>query len=232
MDVRQALRARKSVRAFLDRPVPRWMVERVLDAARHAPSGANTQPWQVIAAAGSPRARIAARMRARFESGEAGAPDYPYYPERWFPPYDARRRDCGMRLYSALGIRRDDREARRRQWARNYDAFGAPVMLFFFLDRRLATGSFIDCGMFMQSLMLSAVEMGLATCPQAALAEYPDIVREELGVGKGWLLVCGMALGYEDPAHPVNGWRTPREPVSAFARFHGFVESDEQGAEP
>ncbi len=219
MNVREALLARKSVRAFLERPVAREIIERILDAARHAPSGANTQPWQVAVVAGHAKARIEARMLAEFRAGRRGRPDYPYYPAEWRSPYRERRFDCGMQLYEALGIARDDKATRLAQWERNYRAFGAPVAMFFFLDRRLAQGSLLDYGMFLQSVMLMAVEEGLATCPQAALAEYPDIVREELGLADEMMLVCGMALGYEDAGHPVNGYRTPREPVSAFTRF-------------
>ncbi len=219
MDVRKALLARKSVRAFLDRPVARETIERILDAARHAPSGANTQPWQVAVATGAAKTRIEQRMLAEFQAGHRGRPDYPYYPEQWHSPYRERRFACGMQLYQALGIARENHAARRAQWAENYRAFGAPVALFFFLDRRLAQGSLLDYGMFLQSVMLMAVAEGLATCPQAALAEYPDIVREELGYGDDVMLLCGMALGYEDASHPANGYRTPREPVESFARF-------------
>ena len=145
--------------------------------------------------------------------------DYAYYPDNWPSPYRERRFACGMQLYRALNIQRGDIELRRAQWAANYRAFDAPVMLFFFVDGRLARGSWIDYGMFLQTLMLAAVDEGLSTCPQAALAEYPDIVRDELGYDPHLLLLCGMALGYEDPAAPANSYRTPREDVHAFTRF-------------
>ncbi len=132
MNVRDALLARKSVRAFLDTPVPRETIERVLDAARHAPSGANTQPWRVVVVSGDAKMRLEALMTREFRAGRRGRPDYPYYPETWHSPYKERRVACGMQLYAALGIAREDRPARRAQWERNYRAFGAPVALFFF----------------------------------------------------------------------------------------------------
>ncbi len=219
MDVITALRSRKSVRAYLDKPVSRRQVEKILDAARHAPSGANTQPWRVIVLGGTAKDRLAARLETAFRDGEQGKPDYRYYPDQWFEPYQARRRACGQQLYTVLHIERRDRQRRTDQWAANYRAFDAPLMLLFFLDRKLATGSYMDCGMFLQSLMLAALAEGLATCPQAALAEYPDLVRDELDVAADRLLVCGMALGYEDPDAPVNQYRTPREAVAGFTTF-------------
>lgn len=223
--MRDALIQRKSTRAFLDRPVNRDLIERILDAARHAPSGANTQPWQVAVVSGSKKLEIQEKMESAFRSGKRGRADYQYYPENWFSPYRERRRACGLQLYSTLNIRREDKDRQRDQWAANYRAFDAPVALFFFMDKGLATGSFMDFGMFLQSLMLITVEQGLATCPQAALGEYPDIVKKELGYPQDSILLCGMALGYEDTDAIVNSYRTPRENVHTFTRFFGEVES-------
>lgn len=219
MDVREALLARRSVRAYLDRPVSRRLIESLLDLARHAPSGANTQPWHVAVVSGETKQRLQQAMLARFRAGERGHMDYAYYPGQWFSPYLERRRACGLQLYSALGIAREDRQRQAEQWAANYRAFDAPVALYFFIEAGLATGSFVDFGMFLQSLMLAAVEAGLATCPQAALGEYPDIVKSELGYAQDWTLLCGMALGYADEEAAINQYRTPREPVAAFTRF-------------
>jgi len=219
MHVRDALRARKSVRAYLDKPVPRTLIEALLRDARHAPSGANMQPWQVAVVCGARKQRLERALLAAFKAGEPARMDYRYYPAEWRSPYRERRRQCGLQLYQALGIDRHDRQRRQEQWAANYRAFDAPVFMFFFLDGDMETGAWLDYGMFLQSLMLAAVERGLATCAQASLAEYPDIVKRELGYPPHSILVCGMALGYEDPNAPVNAYRTPREDVHTFARF-------------
>mgnify|MGYP001824633765 CR=1 FL=1 len=145
--------------------------------------------------------------------------DYLYYPLEWPEPYRGRRKVCGLQMYSALQIRREDTQARADQWAANYRAFDAPFMLLFYMDGLLETGSFLDFGMFLQSLMLAATAEGLATCPQAALAEYPEIVKTELGLAEDCILICGMALGYEDKDAVVNSYRTPREPIEAWVRF-------------
>jgi nitroreductase len=219
MNVKDALSARKSTRAFLDKPVATETVVRILDAARHAPSGANTQPWQVAVVRGEKKRRLGESLEHAYRSGVKPRMDYNYYPVVWESPYTERRKACGYQLYETLGISRDDKQRRGEQWVANYRAFGAPVELFFFMDAGLEAGSYVDYGMFLQSVMLAAVEEGLATCPQAALADFPDIVKRELGYPPDRLLICGMALGYEDTEAKVNSYRTPREPVQAFARF-------------
>lgn len=219
MNTTDAIKKRKSTRAFLNKAVKRDKLIRILDIARHAPSGANTQPWQVAVLTGEKKIELQSLMEKAFLKNAPTTKDYKYYPDKWLPPYKGRRTNCGMQLYKALKIERHDKELRKAQWAANYRAFDAPVMLLFFIDKGLATGSYMDYGMFLQSLMLAAVEEGLATCPQAALAEYPGIVRDFLGYPESSLLLCGIALGYEDPEAPVNSYRTPREEVETFTRF-------------
>ncbi|KPJ91698.1 MAG: nitroreductase, partial [Gammaproteobacteria bacterium SG8_11] len=195
MDVKEALAKRKSTRAFLDKPVRREIIEKILDAARHAPSGVNTQPWQVAVVVGEKKHKLQQQLENAFRSGMEKQLDYQYYPTAWKEPYKSRRKACGLQLYSALSISREDKQRQLDQWAANYRAFDAPVALFFFMDAGMQTGSFLDNGMFLQSFMLAAVEEGLAVCPQAALAEYPKIVKEFLGYPKDCILICGMALG-------------------------------------
>ena len=219
MDVKQALVERKSTRAFLDKAVDRKIIDRILDAARHAPSGANTQPWQVAVVTGESKKQLQQKIEQAHRNGEKPKMDYQYYPLNWEEPYKGRRVACGIQLYKALDIEREDKQARIDQWAANYRAFDAPVMLLFFIDAVMEKGSYMDYGMFIQSIMLSATEEGLASCPQAALGEYPQIVKQTLGYPDENILICGMALGYEDPSASVNSYRTPREEVGAFARY-------------
>lgn len=219
MSVANALKKRHSTRAFLKRAVETEKIRRILDAARHAPSGTNTQPWNVAVVTGNKKRRLENLMEDAFRRGEKGRMDYAYYPENWEDPYKSRRKACGLQLYSTLGITREDKERQMDQWVANYRAFDAPVVLFFFLDPIMETGSFMDYGIFLQSIMLAAVEEGLATCPQAALGEYPRIVKKELRYPEELILVCGMALGYEDTEAVVNHYRTPREEVDGFVRF-------------
>jgi nitroreductase len=220
VDVLEAMRGRQSTRAFLDQPVARATIEAVLEAARWAPSGVNAQPWQVVVVTGGTKQRLGETLLAARVRGEPERPDYDYYPRQWDDPYKSRRRASGLALYRALQIAKDDSEARLKAWNNNYRFFGAPAGLLFFVDRALSQGSWVDMGAFIQNVMLAARGIGLATCPQAALAEYPDIVRGMLNVPDSRALVCGMALGYADANAPVNRYRTAREPVSAFTTWY------------
>lgn len=220
MDVLEAIRRRASTRAFLDQPVDRDIVEKILDVARWAPSGANIQPWRVAVVTGTTQRRLTELLLAERRARRPENPDYTYYPREWTDPYKARRIACGLALYQALKIGRDDKDARLKAWNNNYSFFGAPAGLLFFIDRRLAQGSWVDMGMFIENVMLAALGHGLATCPQASLAEYPDIVRGVLGISDSQALVCGMALGYPDATAPVNHYRTAREPAMTFTTWH------------
>ncbi len=219
MNVIEALEKRKSTRAYLPKPVEKEKLVAILRAARHAPSGTNAQPWQVAVVSGKKKAELAGAMENAFRERGEGTMDYHYYPLEWHEPFKKRKVTCGAQLYSALKIDRSDKERRLEQWIANYRAFDAPVVLFFFIDPGMQKGSFLDFGMFIQSIMLAAVEEGLATCAQAALGQYPALVKDFLGYSRDTILLCGMALGYEDKEAPVNNYRTEREEVEVFTRF-------------
>lgn len=220
MDVLDAIRERHSARAFLDRPVPRRVIEEVLDVARWSPSGGNVQPWQVAVVTGDTKRRMGEAIIGAREDGIRENPDFPYYPESWVSPYKDRRFQCGIGLYQALGIDRKDASARKAAWYANYRFFDAPVGLLFFLDRALEFGFLMDMGIFMQSVMLAAKGLGLATCAQASLAEYPDLVRGILDLPRDLEVVGGMSLGYPDPDAPINQYRTARIQVDSFTRWY------------
>lgn len=219
MNITQAIEQRHSTRAFTQQTVSREQLERILSTASHAPSGANTQPWQVAIISGESKHNLQQKIEQAFSTGEKAKPDYPYYPDHWIEPYKDRRKACGLQLFESLDIKREDKDKRLAQWAANYRAFDAPVMLLFLMDKVMQTGSYLDYGMFIQSVMLAAMEEGLATCPQAALAEYPDIVRETLDYADNKIVICGMSLGYEDTSAVVNSYRTPREKLDNFCSF-------------
>lgn len=221
LSVLDALASRKAVRAFRSTPIPRDVVTNILSAAARAPSGSNTQPWNVHVLAGQARANLSTRLLRAYEADEPGHDDaYQYYPSPWFEPYQTRRRKLGYDLYEALGIARDDHEGRRVQLGRNFAFFGAPVGMIFTLDRRHRMSAWIDLGIFLQSVMLAARGFGLHTCPQQAFARYHQLIRAQLGLPENDLVVCGMALGYADLSAPENGLATEREAVDHFATFH------------
>jgi nitroreductase len=219
MDVFEALATRRSIRGFRPDPLPRPMIERILAAASRAPSGSNIQPWHVRVTQGAEKARLSAALRAAHDAGAAPPREYEYYPRRWREPYQARRRKVGFGLYELAGVARGDMAAGHAQRARNFDFFGAPVGLFFTIDRDLEQGSWLDYGLFLQSVMLAARGLGLDTCPQAAFCEHHDVVRRVLGLRDDQVLVCGMSLGFEDPGEPTNALVTERAPLADFVTF-------------
>lgn len=220
MEVIDAITSRWSCRAYLDQAVGREHIQNILAAARWAPSGTNTQPWQVAVVSGTTKQRISDALIQAREDGLPENPDYDYYPDEWREPYKSRRKQTGRALYGALGIGKDDPDARKQAWYNNYRFFGAPVGLFCFIDRDMGHGSWLDSGMFLQSIMLAANGLGLATCPQFSLAEYPDIVRDILGISAHRLLLASIALGYADARHPVNQYRLTREAVDDFTLWY------------
>ena len=224
MNVHEAIISRRSVRRFLPTPVPMESLRRILEGAAYAPSGHNIQPWHVYAIAGEPKKRLSEeilREAAEKPTGERNA-EYDYYPTEWFEPYLSRRRATGYGLYACLGIARDDHQARTRQMMRNYVFFDAPVGLFVTMDRRLATGTFMDIGMFLENILIGARGEGLHTCGQAAFTWFHKTVRRHLPIPDNELLACGVALGYEDVDAPENQLRVDKLSVDDFSTFVGF----------
>ena len=218
--VEWAITTRRSVRGFTNDPVPRTTVERILELGSRAPSGSNIQPWKVHVVVGAALERLKAALSAAHFAGTPEAREYEYYPTNWRSPYLERRRKVGWDLFTLTGVARGDREASMRQRGRNYIFFGAPVGFVFTIDRDLGQGSWLDFGMFLENIMIAARGHQLDTCPQAAIANYPDILRGELGIGADEIIVCGMALGKADPDEPANRLVTEREPLAVFCTFH------------
>jgi len=221
--VTEAVLGRRSVRAFLDRPVPRETVSEILLTAARAPSGGNLQPWHVDVLAGAALEQLKAKARASLAVNPAGeGTEFNVYPPGLADPWRRRRFAAGEQLYAALAIPREDRAARLTQFAKNFDLFGAPVGLFFSIPRHFGPPQWGHLGMFMQTVMLLAEEEGLSTCAQEAWALIHKTVGEVLGLPEHRMLYCGMALGYADEAHPINNWRTARETLEGFATLRGF----------
>jgi len=217
-----AITTRRSLRAFLPTPVPRATIEEILAVAARAPSGTNTQPWKVYVLTGEAKAALSAKIMAAHDDPELRAQhvdEYDYYPTEWRSPFIDRRRKVGWDLYGLLGIAKTDKARMHRQHGRNYDFFGAPVGMMFTIDRVMQQGSWLDYGMFLQSIMVAARGRGLDTCPQAAFTPFHRIITEHLGAPPNEQLVCGMSLGWADPSAVENTLVTEREPVAGFTRF-------------
>lgn len=218
--IERAIRARRAIRAFRPDPVEPALVRRLIDLAAQAPSGTNMQPWKVWVTTGETKQKISdAILNSGIRAEKAKWDEYKYYPDQFFEPYYGRRRAVGFALYGALGIGKRDVDQMRAQHDRNFVFFDAPVGMIFTIDRRLNHGSWIDHGMFLQSIMIAARGRGLHTCPQAAFAPYHNQIRPVLGIPDEEIVVCGMALGYEDASKPENSLRTERVPLEEFVTF-------------
>ena len=218
-----AITSRRSVRAFLPKPVERSIIEEILRVAARAPSGTNVQPWKVHVLTGAARESLSERIMAAYDDPEVvqtHTQEYDYYPTKWVSPYIDRRRKIGWDLYGLLGIGKTDKTRMHAQHGRNYTFFDAPVGLIFTIDRILGQGSWLDYGMFLQNIMVAARGRGLDTCPQAAFTQFHRVIAQELKLPESEMVVCGMALGYEDRSAVENQLVTEREPLENFVRFH------------
>lgn len=217
-----AITSRRSIRAYLPTPVARETLEQILDVAARAPSGGNTQPWKVYVLTGDSKQALSAALLAAHRDPAIAAQhveEYAYYPRTWVSPFIDRRRKVGWDLYGLLGLTRDNKAGISAQHGQNYDFFGAPVGLIFTIDRVLEQGSWLDYGMFLQSIMVAARGRGLDTCPQAAFNQYHQLIAEVLQLPANETVVCGMSLGYADHGKIENTLRTERDPVANFVKF-------------
>jgi nitroreductase len=218
-----ALKARRSIRAFLPAEVAREVVQEILDVARFSASGVNTQPWHVHVVTGRAKERLSEALLRAYDdpsSEQNHRAPYDYYPMEWRSPYVDRRRKVGWDLYGLLRIEKGDKRGMHAQHSRNYRFFDAPVGLIFTVDQSMGRGSLLDYGMFLQSIMLAAKARGLDTCPQAAFNDYHAIISQELGIPANQMMVCGMSLGYADHSKIENTLVTDREAVESFTTFH------------
>lgn len=218
--VEHAIRSRRAVRAFLPDPVEPGLLRRLIELAAQAPSGTNMQPWKLRVIGPQARARLEAALLAALAAGECpGAEEYRYYPVQFREPYLARRRKVGWDLYGLLGVTKGDTEGMKRQTAANLRFFDAPVALMLTIDRDLEIGSWLDLGMFIQTLLIAAQGHGLDSCPQAIFAQFHPIVRRELAIPEHEVVVCGIAIGKADSDAPANRLVPEREPVEGFTTW-------------
>ena len=224
MNVSEAVASRRSIRAFLDTPVDRVILERVLEKAQRAPSGGNTQPWHGLVLTGEPLARLIARIAQDLPRGRAAfAPEYHVYPPELDGLYEERRRAIGEEMYGALGIPREDKAARLMWFARNFQSFGAPVLMLVHTPKYMGPPQWSDIGGWLQTILLLLREEGLDSCPQEAWAVYSPQIREVADIPADHTFFCGVSIGYRDPAARVNAFPVPRAPLDESVRWQGFA---------
>ncbi|MDH5736797.1 MAG: nitroreductase [Gammaproteobacteria bacterium] len=216
MNVTDAVKRRKSVRAFLDKPVSDDLIRQLIETAARAPSGGNLQPWHLFVINGPSMTRFREFLQTRTDPE---IPPYTIYPEGLDDPYQARRLQVAETMYASLGIAREDKARRHEHLMSNFDFFGAQAAAFCFVDKQMGPPQWSDLGMYLQTFMLLATEAGLATCPQEAWSFKAASVSEFVGAGNNLMLFCGIAIGYEDTGAPVNQFQTEREDLPVWAKF-------------
>ncbi len=221
--VDQAITSRFSCRAFTRQDVSQEQLTEILNVARQAASGTNTQPWKVYVLRGAVKDALIDKACAAHDAIYANPEvatqyrdEYDYYPTKWVSPYIDRRRDNGWGLYGVLGIVKGDKDKMHAQHQRNYRFFDAPVGMMFTVNRNMGRGSLVDYGMFLQNVMVAARARGLHTCAQGAWNGFAGIIKPHVGASTDEMLVCGMALGYADETDIVNSYRPSRVPAQDF----------------
>ena len=223
MNVSEAVASRRSIRSFADTPVDLAVLRRVLEKAQNAPSGGNTQPWNAVVLTGEPLAKLTTAVLAKAASEPMGAGfEYDIYPKDIAGRYEKQRRAVGIEMFKAVGLPRDDKAGRIAQMAQNWTSFGAPVQLFTYTRKYMGPPQWSDMGMWLQTVMLLLREVGLDSCPQEIWARYGEYMKGQLEIDDEHIFFCGMAIGYRDPAAPINTFPVPRVPLNETVAFKGF----------
>jgi len=218
-DLDQAIRERRSVRGFLPKPVPRELLEEVLELAQHAPSNCNVQPWRVYVASGKVLAELRTALVSAATSGESPMMVAPI--DEFVGPYREKQIACAAELYGKMGVARGDRAGRLNASLRNFQFFDAPHVAYVCMAKSFGIGVALDVGMYVQTLMLAMQSRGISSCAQAALRSYPELAAKHLGIPEDEQILCGLSFGYEDPDVPANQTRQPRDRISRNVFFRG-----------
>ncbi|MDO8490606.1 MAG: nitroreductase [Dehalococcoidia bacterium] len=220
MEVLEAIKTRRSIRAYKPDPVPRQAIEKILDACRYAPSWGNTQCWEIAVLAGAPLAELKRGIEQRIL---AGVPDAPHLSRPGFTPKETGRSgDVLEMMQQAQGIKREDKE-KRLQWRATMGRFfDAPAGIILYMEKYLGLTVLMDIGAMMQTIALAAHASGLGTCPEAVVVRYPDLVHQVVGIPESKLLAVGLSLGYPDTNNPVNKFDRPRLPLDSFVLWRGL----------
>jgi len=222
MDVIEAIESRRSVRAFRPEPVSKEVLAKILEVALRAPSTDNTQPWEFSIVTGPMLADLKKALSEKMGDPSEFHSDIPFPALTYRPPYIERSKKQGKKVFQSMSIARDD-WARRMEWYRYMARFmDAPVGLILYVERYLGAYAILDSGLFLENLLLAAMNYGVGTCTQMAPVLYPEILREKLKIPESKLILCSVAIGYPDENAPVNKFRSEREPLEAFATWYGF----------
>ena len=223
LTVSEAIDTRLTCRAFTSELPNKNIITSIIERAKRAPSGGNLQPWRMWVVSGQPLEEFKKDIAEKIKDNPMGeGTEYNIYPPNLKEPYESRRREVGRSMYKVLNIPKEDKAGRMKQFMRNFEFFGAPIALFFAIDREMQEGQWSDLGMFIQSIMLLAREEGLHTAPQEAWAIWYKTVNKFLDIPEELMLFCGMGIGFADENDPINTFRSKRQDIDDFTDFIGF----------
>ena len=220
MELLEGIETRRSFRAFKSTPVPEEIMNKILKAVSNSPSYTNTQPWEVAVVSGKKKEELS---KILFELARAKAPTNPDLPvpQSWPPELEARSGEHGARRLKTLGVEREDAQGREKLRLMNFEFYGAPSVLFLFMDRSLGPWSIFDMGLFAQNLILAAHSFGVESCLQASVTNYSDAIRKFLGIPETKQLIIGISIGYPDDKARINTYRSvkqkPEEPMRRYS---------------
>ena len=219
MNLNELIKSRYSIRSFTDDSVDIKTIKEILEISRNAPSGGNIQPWKVYVVTGNTKEKLIKKALSNYDNGVQEKIEYDIYPNPLDEEYKKRRSECARDMYKALSIKHDDIELRLSQIRENFRFFGAPVGMIVTIDKTFAENGWGHVGMFIQNICLSAVDNDMGTCLQESWSIYPETVKDILNIPDNEVVWCGIALGYPNKEHPINNYRTSREPIEKFVTF-------------
>jgi nitroreductase len=218
MTLEQVIRARRSVRGFIEKPVPKKIIKKAFELAQLSPSNSNIQPWRVFVASGKTRDVLRELMMSHVKNGFERISDFEY-PDRFDGTYRKRQLDCATAMYGEMGIAREDKLGRSKALFRNFEFFDAPHVAFFCMEKSFPATVAADVGIYAQTLMLAFTSLGVSTCPMGALRYWTNVPREVFGFDQNLGVLFGMVFGYEDRSLPVNRLRMHRSPMEDCVTF-------------
>ena len=219
MNIKKLIESRFSVRNFLEKKVDTSIIINILETANKAPSGGNIQPWNVYVLNKKSKNKLISKALKNYNDGIQEKVEYEIYPKPLEEKYRLRRSQCASDMYKALSIERNDINKRLDQIKENFKFFGAPTAMIITIDKSFSKNGWGHVGMFLQNLWLLAVNEGLGMCLQESWSIYPQTVRSVIKHPNNEIVWCGIALGYPNPDHPINNYKTSREPIDSFVKF-------------
>ena len=222
-----AINSRRSIRGYLDKPVPEQLLRSIFEQAQQAPSNCNTQPWKVFVASGDLRDSIREKLINKVLSGEQATMDFDYN-NTFEGEYRKRQIECAAAMYGEMGIERHDKEGRARAGLRNFELFDAPHVAFFCMEKQFGATIALDVGIYAQNLMLLLTAHGIGSCAMGSMRNYPDVVRKAFNIGDNMGVLFGMTFGYEDTSVPANKTVVGREPVDSVVNFKSIIAPSQE----